>query len=170
MVRRKRWPKRRSPPVVNGAFEQAVTFTAEKSYSITVTATNEVKTSTSVQRNVIYEIAPPLFSAAVFGAENVEMSGNTILDSYTGNPASYIRGQFKNGDVGTNSLQACAIRLRGNAEVFGKAWVGSGGDPVSGICTSGGSSVDNNNTGSLTKTKDMTTAAEVAVSPMSCWK
>lgn len=47
------------PPVVNGQFEQAVTFVTEKSYSIQVTAVNEVGSSTTAQRNVIYDITPP---------------------------------------------------------------------------------------------------------------
>jgi len=48
-----------TPPVIDGTFEQAVDFAAEKTYGIVVTATNEVGSSTSVQRNVIYDITPP---------------------------------------------------------------------------------------------------------------
>ena len=44
-----------SPPVVNGQFEQAIAFTGEKSYAIVVTAVNEVGSSASAQRNVIYD-------------------------------------------------------------------------------------------------------------------
>ena len=43
-----------TPQLVNGAFEQTITFTTAKSYSITVTATDEATNSTSVQRNIIY--------------------------------------------------------------------------------------------------------------------
>jgi hypothetical protein len=50
------------PPVVNGAFEQAVIFTSEKSYAIVVTATNEVGTMATVQRNVIYDITPSVLT------------------------------------------------------------------------------------------------------------
>ncbi|WP_224959437.1 OmpL47-type beta-barrel domain-containing protein [Geomonas subterranea] len=46
-------------PVIDGAFEQVVSFSEEKTYSIMVTATNEAGTSTTVQRNVIYDITPP---------------------------------------------------------------------------------------------------------------
>jgi hypothetical protein len=49
-----------TPPVIDGTFEQAVNFTEEKTYGIVVTATNEVGSSTSVQRNVIYDITPPV--------------------------------------------------------------------------------------------------------------
>jgi hypothetical protein len=42
-----------TPAVVDGQFEQTVTFTTAKSYAIVVTATNEAGTSTTVQRNVI---------------------------------------------------------------------------------------------------------------------
>ena len=47
-------------PPVDGTFEQAMKFTEEKTYRIVVTATNEVGTSASVQRNVIYDITPPV--------------------------------------------------------------------------------------------------------------
>jgi hypothetical protein len=43
-----------TPPVVNGTFEQQITFTTGKSYAIMVTATDEALNSTSVQRNIIY--------------------------------------------------------------------------------------------------------------------
>lgn len=43
-----------APVVINGAFQQAVTLTAEKSHSVVVTATNGVGTATTVQRNIIY--------------------------------------------------------------------------------------------------------------------
>lgn len=46
-------------PVIDGTFEQVVNFTEEKTYGIVVTATNEVGTSTTVQRNVIFDITPP---------------------------------------------------------------------------------------------------------------
>jgi len=51
-----------TPPVIDGTFELAVNFAEEKTYNIVVTATNEVGTSTSVQRNVIYDITPPVLS------------------------------------------------------------------------------------------------------------
>ncbi len=237
-----------TPPVVNGAFAQTVSFTTEKSYAVMVTATNEVGTATSVQRNIVYDITPPAlsinavttpttqasqvisgtrgagntvtvtcatatvgsvtypttgtwsasitnmqaggntitastsdaagnvatvsaiinfettppettFTFAVFGNKSVTMSGS-FTDSYTGNPANHILGQYVNGDVGTNSLQSCSIQMSGGTEIFGKAWVGVGGNPVTGICKSGGSLVYNNNTGNLTTAKDMTPKAD----------
>ena len=51
-----------TPAVVDGQFEQAVTFTTEKSYAIVVTAANETGTSTTAQRNVIYDTTLPAFS------------------------------------------------------------------------------------------------------------
>jgi hypothetical protein len=51
-----------TPPVIDGTFEQTLNFADEKTYSIVVTATNEVGTSASVQRNVIYDITPPALS------------------------------------------------------------------------------------------------------------
>jgi len=49
-------------PVIDGIFEQVVNFTEEKTHGIVVTATNEVGTSASVQRNVIYDVTPPALS------------------------------------------------------------------------------------------------------------
>ncbi|MBJ6798789.1 OmpL47-type beta-barrel domain-containing protein [Geomonas propionica] len=49
-----------TPALVDGAFEQVVNLTGEKTYGIVVTATNEVGRSVSVQRNVIYDVTPPL--------------------------------------------------------------------------------------------------------------
>lgn len=49
-----------TPIVINGGFEQMISLSAEKSYAITVTATNEVGSATSSQRNVIYDITPPI--------------------------------------------------------------------------------------------------------------
>lgn len=51
-----------TPPVIDGTFEQTVNFAEEKTYGIVVTATNEVGTSASGQRNVIYDITPPALS------------------------------------------------------------------------------------------------------------
>lgn len=45
-----------TPAVVNGQFEQQITFTTEKSYPIVVTASNEVGATTTVQRNVIFDV------------------------------------------------------------------------------------------------------------------
>jgi len=48
-----------APLVTSGQFEQPVTFTAEKTYQMYVTARNEVGNETTVQRNVVYDITPP---------------------------------------------------------------------------------------------------------------
>ncbi len=230
-----------TPPVVNGAFEQVVTFTEEKSYAIIVTATNEVGTATSVQRNIIYtpptltinsvtsptdqgsqtisgtmlagatvavschtatvgDVSYPtattwrvdiigftaggntitvttsepagntasadivyspilpetVFTFAVFGNKRVTMSGGSYTDSYLSYPPSITKGQYQNGSVGTNSLQSCSIQLSGGGtKIFGRARVGTGGNPATGICASGGSLVYNNDIGVLAALKDM---------------
>ncbi|MBU5613518.1 LamG-like jellyroll fold domain-containing protein [Geomonas azotofigens] len=51
-----------TPTVSDGAFDVAVNLPEEKTYAITVTATNEVGASATVQRNVIYDITPPALS------------------------------------------------------------------------------------------------------------
>ncbi|BCS55760.1 hypothetical protein GSbR_03640 [Geobacter sp. SVR] len=43
-----------SPSVVNGAFQQTLTFTAGKTYAITVTATDFAGNTSTVQRNIIF--------------------------------------------------------------------------------------------------------------------
>jgi hypothetical protein len=240
-----------NPALVNGQFEQVVTFTTQKSYAIVVTATNEVGSSTSAQRNVIYDITPPAltinpvtsptsqpnqvvtgtmesgtpvtvtcptatvgtvtyptattwsvnitnmtlgdnaitatatdlsnntttasadivykitqtentFDLAVFGNTGVTMSGGSYTDSFISTPPHIIRGQYKHGDVGTNSVHSCAINMSGGTEIFGKAWVGFGGNPATGICLSCNSTVYNKITGSLTSAKDMTPKTDPA--------
>jgi hypothetical protein len=51
-----------TPKVIDGTFAQDVNFSEEKTYAIIVTATNEAGTSASIQRNVIYDITPPVLS------------------------------------------------------------------------------------------------------------
>jgi len=51
-----------TPAVIDGRFSQVVAFNEEKLYPITVTATNEVGTQTSVQRNIIYDGTPPVLT------------------------------------------------------------------------------------------------------------
>jgi Chitobiase/beta-hexosaminidase C-terminal domain/Glucodextranase, domain B/IPT/TIG domain/Divergent InlB B-repeat domain len=43
-----------SPPVTNGTFSQIIALTTEKTYAVTVTATDEAANHLSVQRNIIY--------------------------------------------------------------------------------------------------------------------
>ena len=73
------------PPVVNGTFEQTVTFREEKAYGILVTATNEAGTSTSVQRNIIYDTTPPVLSidavASPTSQPNQSISGKREADT-----------------------------------------------------------------------------------------
>ena len=48
--------------LVNGKFEQLITFTIEKTYEIYVTATDELGNETIIQRNIIYDTTPPAIS------------------------------------------------------------------------------------------------------------
>lgn len=240
-----------TPAVVNGQFEQQITFTTEKSYPVVVTASNEVGTTTTVQRNIIYDITPPgltinpvitptqsseqivsgtrevgttvtltcptavvsaveypteatwrvavtnlavgentitataidetgntttvlskitviipsdepLFSYAVFGNVGVVLSGTASTDSYNPQSVGRRKGQdvsyescprSKNGHVATNSVSPCSIQLHGRASILGKALVGNGGNPLTGVCQTWGTSVSG--IGSLAKAKDM---------------
>ena len=73
-----------TPQVVDGAFEQQLSFTQEKSYAIVVTATNEVENSTTTQRNVIYDITPPTLTInplqSPTAASSVLISGTRETD------------------------------------------------------------------------------------------
>ncbi len=48
-----------TPAVMEGRFEQTVTFIAEKVYQIYITATDEVGNETTVQRNIIFDTTAP---------------------------------------------------------------------------------------------------------------
>jgi len=91
-----------NPPVVNGTFEQKINFTTQKSYTITATATDEAKNSTSVQRNVIYatqnwnSITPPI----------ILTKSGTLYDSVNNN--YFVNIALKNG--GTTAIEG-PIRL-----------------------------------------------------------
>jgi len=80
-----------TPPVVDGSYEQRLTFTEQKIYAIIVTATDEAGNSTSVQRNVIYaqptwgSITPPV---------TLTKSG-TLFDSL--NNCYYVNISVRNG-------------------------------------------------------------------------
>jgi hypothetical protein len=43
-----------TPPVTNGSFTQAITFTTPKTYAVTVTAADQTGNQSTVQRNIIY--------------------------------------------------------------------------------------------------------------------
>ncbi|NVO00234.1 MAG: chitobiase/beta-hexosaminidase C-terminal domain-containing protein, partial [Geobacteraceae bacterium] len=48
-----------TPPLIDGRFEQSVSFVNEETYHIVATATNEMGTIATVPRNIIYDITPP---------------------------------------------------------------------------------------------------------------
>lgn len=53
-----------TPPVNSGAFEQPVSFDANRTYQITATATDAAGNATSVVRNIIYDNIPPTITGA----------------------------------------------------------------------------------------------------------
>jgi hypothetical protein len=126
--------------------------------AVTVTATDLSNNTTTASADIIYTITQPesTFDFAVFGNLGITMTGGSYTDSYISTPPNITRGKYKHGDIGTNSLKPCAINISGGTLIFGKAWVGYGGNAATGICVTGGSSIYNNITGSLTAAKDMT--------------
>lgn len=77
-----------TPQVIDGKFEQALNFTEEKTYDIVVTATNEVGTSTSVQRNVIYDITPPALGIDPITSPTSQQSLSVTGIRETGTPVA----------------------------------------------------------------------------------
>lgn len=130
--------------------------------AISATATDAAGNAALATTKITFATNPPEspFKFALFGNKSITLTGGTYVDSYLGSPASYVRGQYKRGDIGTNALSPCSIPLTNGVQVFGKAWVGSGGNPATGICVSGGSTIYNNLTGALAAVKDMTPKPE----------
>ncbi|KAB0671412.1 hypothetical protein F6V30_02190 [Oryzomonas sagensis] len=85
-----------TPAVINGQFEQAVTFTTEKSYAIVVTATNEAGVSSTIQRNVLYDATKP---------------GLTIdpVTSPTGQASVVLTGTRETGTIVSLSVDTAAV-------------------------------------------------------------
>lgn len=69
------------PSVANGVFQQQLTFAAEKTYAVMVTASDAAGNTTTVQRNAIYAITPTGVSPASlsFGSQLV----NTASEAQT---------------------------------------------------------------------------------------
>jgi pimeloyl-ACP methyl ester carboxylesterase/uncharacterized Zn-binding protein involved in type VI secretion len=92
-----------TPPVVNGAYEQVVTFKEEKSYAIVVTAADEAGNSTSVQRSVIYDTTPPVITVTA-----------PLADVFLGTPQITVSGSV-NEPVTAVTVNGVAASLSGNS-------------------------------------------------------
>jgi uncharacterized repeat protein (TIGR02543 family) len=81
--------------VTDGSFEKALTFTEQRLYAITVTASDELENSSTVTRNVIYEIAvtPTEPNTAPAGCEN---NFNIVVNGMT---ASFTDASSDPGDA-----------------------------------------------------------------------
>ena len=110
-----------TPTVVNGSFEQSVTFATAKSYVITVTAFDEAGNSTSVQRNIIYV---PKAWKDVSAKTSVTKSG-TLFDRV--NNCYYLNISVKN--TGTESLSGPIRMIIANSTIPVKSNVGIGLKP-----------------------------------------
>lgn len=79
-----------------------------------------------------------VFDFAVFSKEDIQINGNSIIDSYNSNDGAYDPNNANsNGDIGTNTTQASQVDLNGNVTVNGSAQVGPGGNPNSVINLNG---------------------------------
>jgi len=99
--------------------------------------------SRAMEANLVLETKSP-FTYAGFGKSSFTMSGNGQTDSYdTTNGAYGGVNVDSNGDIGTNAVDANAITLSGNADVFGNAGTGAGGEvDISGNAAVSGSITD----------------------------
>ena len=102
-----------------------------------ITSQGSAASASSAVRTVeaIVQVGPkPLFPFAIFAAEEVELKGNALTDSYDSSKGIYQAATAgTHGDIGTNSTEEKAIELTGNALVRGTALVGVGGNPATGI-------------------------------------
>lgn len=126
------------PTVVDGTFEQVVNFRQEKTYGIVVTATNEVGTATSVQRNVIYDITPPVLGIdpvnSPTGQSSLSITGTREAET----AVAVTSGTATVGDVSyptATTWQAAVSGLREGANVIQAASVDAAGNAVAATTT-----------------------------------
>jgi len=102
------------------------------------------------------------FRYALFGVEEIGLSGNAVVDSYDSSLGAYdVTTATSNADIGTNSIDDGSIKLSGNVLVKGDAVAGPEGDPSKVIYISGGASL----TGSLESASSLLLLAAPAVPP-----
>lgn len=82
-----------------------------------------------------------VFQFALFGSQQVVVSGDVMTDSYDSRSASYDPSNAgSDGDIGTNSIGAGGIDIQGNLLINGQLAVGPDvADPNSVVTISGGS-------------------------------
>jgi len=90
-----------------------------------------VGTSNGVQRSLqaVLQVEPQsIFQYAVFGDINVTVSGDVRIDSYDSRNGPYdvLTNANGNGNIGTNSTTADAIKLSGNIHIDGQLSLGPG--------------------------------------------
>lgn len=117
-----------------------VTLTGSNTYTFTCIGNGPNNAKTVIKA----DFSPSgLFNYGIFGDLGATLSGNGKTDSYDSSVGPYTWATHNTeGDVGTNSTNAGAISLSGNAKVYGDAQVGVGGDPDTGVTTSGNAVVN----------------------------
>ncbi len=95
------------------------------------------------------------FKYGLFGDIGVTLSGNGLIDSYVPTDGPYsTASRRQNGHVATNNTATASISLTGNADIYGDVAVGYGGNPETGIHTSGHGTIYGDET-SLAEVQDM---------------
>lgn len=85
---------------------------------------------------------PSPFNQAIFSDLNIQMTGNSLTNSYDSRIGPYDSATANwYGDIGTNGTAAGSITLSGNARVHGYAEVGPGADVSTAISQSGNTNI-----------------------------
>ncbi|MCP4579689.1 MAG: hypothetical protein GY846_25745 [Deltaproteobacteria bacterium] len=117
-----------------------VTMLATNVYSFTSTGSGPDNARAVVIAT--FSVGGGIFNYGIFGDLGVTIRGNGKTDSYNSSDSPYTWAtRSTNGDIGTNATGAGAIRLSGNAKIYGDARVGVGGNPSTVITTSGNADV-----------------------------
>jgi hypothetical protein len=99
---------------------------------------------------------------AIFGDQEIKISGSAVIDSYDSSKGRYIGTPIdKDGDVGTNSIVNKSVKLTGSVIIYGDVIVGPGGDPSKVISASGSVIID----GQRLAADTVTTLPNVQVAP-----
>jgi len=98
------------------------------------------------QRNteaVVRQAPTSVFQFALFGSQQVVVSGEAITDSYNSSQGPYDPNAFgQNGDVGTNATTAGGVNISGSIAINGQIAVGANvADPNSVVTITGGSAI-----------------------------
>jgi len=87
-------------------------------------------------------IPESVFQFALFGDQQMNISGDVITDSYDSSLGPYDPANpGQNGDIGTNGTGVADVVISGSIAINGQVAVGEGGDPDSVVDVDGGTAI-----------------------------